>query len=205
MCLQADLLDPTSLPATLVGVNTVIDCATARPEENADKIDWAGKKALIQCAQAMGIQKYIFCSIANSDKHPEVPLMQIKACTEEFLKASGLDYTIMRLCGFHQAIIGNYAVPVLEEKSVWSTTDDTKTAYLDTVDLARMIMAALRAERASKKTLTLAGPKAWSTQEVCTAVWAAPGSCLHCAWLLAGVEVEEVAVQTEFNQISPSC
>lgn len=30
-----------------------------------------------------------------------------------------------------QAIIGNYAVPVLEEKQVWGTSDQTKTAYLD--------------------------------------------------------------------------
>lgn len=166
--MQADLTDPTSLPATLVGVHTVIDCATARPEESADTVDWEGKKALIQSAQAMGIQKYVFCSIANCQQHPEVPLMNIKACTEDFLKASGLDYTIMRLCGFHQAIIGNYAVPILEEKTVWGTNDETRTAYLDTVDLARMIMASLRAEKAEKATLTLAGPRAWSTSEVCS-------------------------------------
>ena len=48
---QADLGDPTSLPATLVGIHTVIDCATARPEEPSAKIDWVGKKSLIQCAQ----------------------------------------------------------------------------------------------------------------------------------------------------------
>ena len=48
---QADLGDPSSLPATLVGIHTVIDCATARPEESTQKVDWAGKKALIQCAQ----------------------------------------------------------------------------------------------------------------------------------------------------------
>ena len=30
-----------------------------------------------------------------------------------------------------QAIIGNYAVPILEEKQVWGTSDETKTAYLD--------------------------------------------------------------------------
>ena len=49
--MQADLGDPTSLPATLVGIHTVIDCATARPEEPSAKIDWVGKKSLIQCAQ----------------------------------------------------------------------------------------------------------------------------------------------------------
>jgi hypothetical protein len=53
---QADLLDPTSLPATLVGVSAVIDCATARPEESTQKIDWEGKVALIQCAQVWALR-----------------------------------------------------------------------------------------------------------------------------------------------------
>lgn len=52
--------------------------------------------------QAMGIRRYVFMSIFNCDKHPEVPLMNIKAATEEFLKSSGLSHTVLRLCGFHQ-------------------------------------------------------------------------------------------------------
>ena len=48
---QADLNDSTSLPAALVGIHTVIDCCTARPEESTSRIDWEGKVALIQCAQ----------------------------------------------------------------------------------------------------------------------------------------------------------
>eukprot|EP00879_Flechtneria_rotunda_P020835 GHRR01021936.1.p1 GENE.GHRR01021936.1~~GHRR01021936.1.p1 ORF type:complete len:287 (+),score=60.39 GHRR01021936.1:103-963(+) len=99
---QADLTDPTSLPATLVGISAIIDCATARPEESTQKVDWEGKVALIQCAQAMGIKRYLFMSIFNCEKHPEVPLMNIKAATEEFLATSSLEYTILRLCGFHQ-------------------------------------------------------------------------------------------------------
>ena len=50
----------------------------------------------------MGIQRFIFFSIHNAEKHPEVPLMLIKACTERYLQQSGLDYTIFRLCGFMQ-------------------------------------------------------------------------------------------------------
>ena len=45
-----------------------------------------------------------------------------------------------------QAIIGNYAVPILEEKQVWGTNDQTRTAYLDTTDVARMTLASLRCE-----------------------------------------------------------
>ena len=32
-----------------------------------------------------------------------------------------------------QALIGNYAVPILDEKQVWGTSDETKTAYLDSM------------------------------------------------------------------------
>ena len=32
-----------------------------------------------------------------------------------------------------QALIGNYAVPILDKKQVWGTSDDTKTAYLDSM------------------------------------------------------------------------
>ncbi|CAN1307832.1 Protein HIGH CHLOROPHYLL FLUORESCENCE PHENOTYPE 244, chloroplastic [Linum perenne] len=101
---NADLSKPETIPATLVGVHTVIDCATGRPEEPIKTVDWEGKVALIQCAKAMGIQKYVFYSIHNCDKHPEVPLMEIKYCTEKFLKDSGIPHITIRLCGFMQVI-----------------------------------------------------------------------------------------------------
>lgn len=163
---QTDLTDPSSIPAALVGIHTVIDCSTARPEESADKVDWEGKVALIQSAQAMGIQRYIFFSILNCEKHPEVPLMNIKSCTEEFLKTSGLNFTVFRLCGFMQAIIGNYAVPILEEKPVWGTSDATRTAYMDTQDVARIAMASLRSPESVGRILPLAGPRAYTTDQV---------------------------------------
>ncbi|CAM8926568.1 unnamed protein product [Rhodiola kirilowii] len=190
---NADLSKPETIPATLVGVHTVIDCATGRPEEPIRKVDWEGKVALIQCAKAMGIQKYVFFSIHNCDKHPEVPLMEIKFCTEKFLLDSGLNHITIRLCGFFQAhslqagrnqvrpahykptgstecegLIGQYAVPILEEKSVWGTDAPTRIAYMDTQDIARLTFIAMRNEKLNGKLLTFAGPRAWTTQEVIT-------------------------------------
>ncbi|KAL9417416.1 hypothetical protein AB3S75_040406 [Citrus x aurantiifolia] len=165
---NADLSKPETIPATLVGVHTVIDCATGRPEEPIKTVDWEGKVALIQCAKAMGIQKYVFYSIHNCDKHPEVPLMEIKYCTEQFLQDSGLPHVIIRLCGFMQGLIGQYAVPVLEEKSVWGTDAPTRIAYMDTQDIARLTFIALRNEKINGRILTFAGPRAWTTQEVIT-------------------------------------
>lgn len=163
---NGDLNKPETLPAALVGIHTVIDCATGRPEEPIRTVDWDGKVALIQCAQAMGIQRFVFFSIHNCENHPEVPLMEIKRCTEKYIADSGLNYTIIRLCGFMQGLIGQYAVPVLEDKPVWGTDAPTRIAYMDTQDVARLTMAALRNEKAEKQTMTLAGPRAWTTQEV---------------------------------------
>ncbi|XP_011628965.1 uncharacterized protein ycf39 isoform X3 [Amborella trichopoda] len=163
---NGDLSKPETIPATLVGVHTVIDCATGRPEEPIRTVDWEGKVALIQCAKAMGIQKYVFFSIHDCDKHPEVPLMEIKRCTERFLQDSGLNHITIRLCGFMQGLIGQYAVPILEEKSVWGTDAPTRIAYMDTQDIARLTFIALRNETLEKKLLTFSGPRAWTTQEL---------------------------------------
>lgn len=163
---NGDLGRPESLPPALVGIHTIIDCATGRPEEPIRKVDWDGKVALIQCAKAMGIQKYVFFSIHNCEKYPEVPLMEIKRCTEAYLEHTGLNYTTIRLCGFMQALIGQYAVPILEEKSVWGTDAPTRVAYMDTQDVAKLTMAALRNDKLQGQTITLAGPRAWSSQEV---------------------------------------
>jgi len=163
---KADLTKPESLPPALVGIHTIIDCATARPEESIKAVDWEGKKALIQTAKAMGIERYVFFSIDGCDKHPEVPLMDMKLCTEKYLAQLGMPYTVFRLCGFMQALISQYAVPILEEESVWGTDDETKTAYLDSQDVARMALASLRTEEVVGKTMTLAGPGAYTIQEV---------------------------------------
>ncbi|KAH9694423.1 protein HIGH CHLOROPHYLL FLUORESCENCE PHENOTYPE 244 [Citrus sinensis] len=171
---NADLSKPETIPATLVGVHTVIDCATGRPEEPIKKVDWEGKVALIQCAKAMGIQKYVFYSIHNCDKHPEVPLMEIKYCTEQFLQDSGLPHTHIdngsrpNLDDNEVGLIGQYAVPILEEKSVWGTDALTRIAYMDTQDIARLTFVALRNEKINGRTLTFSGPRAWTTQEVIT-------------------------------------
>ena len=129
-------------------------------------MDWEAKCALIQSAKAMGIQRYIFFSIDKCEKHREVPLMNLKYCVEKYLEASGLNFTTLRITGFMQPLISAYAVPILEEQSVWGTTDSTRTAYLDTQDAARMTLAAIRRDQTIGKTLVLSGPKSYTVQEV---------------------------------------
>lgn len=51
---SGDLTKPETLPAAFVGIHTVVDASTARPEEDSYVIDWKSKVACIQTAAAMG-------------------------------------------------------------------------------------------------------------------------------------------------------
>lgn len=164
---EGSLKRPESLPSALVGIHTVIDCATARPEEDIYDIDWEGKKRLIQCCKQMKIQRYVFCSIKDCDKYQSVPLMQIKYLTEKFLQESKIRYTILRVSGLMQPLISQYAVSVLDDQKVWG--DDGSMpgiAYIDSQDVSRMIASAMIKERTVGQTLTVTGPKVWSTNDV---------------------------------------
>jgi len=159
-----NLLLSLQLLLEFIQAYALIDAATARPEESILTIDWEGKVALVQTAQALEIKKYIYFSIINCDKYQAVPLMNIKACIEDFIKITGIDYTIFRLCGFMQAVIRGYAEPILDQRPV--RDENKRIAYLDTQDIAMMTLAALKRPETARQTLTLRGPKAWKTEEI---------------------------------------
>ena len=165
---KGDLCDKSTLPAALKGVDAVIDAATARVTDSlsAKEVDWQGKVNLIQAAKAAGVDRYIFFSILNADRHPEVPLMDIKRCTELFLAESGLNYTILQLAGFMQGLIGQYAIPILEEQVVWVSGESTPIAYMNTQDIAKFAVRALSVPATENKTFPVVGTKAWGAYEI---------------------------------------
>ncbi|HEY9767285.1 MAG TPA: SDR family oxidoreductase [Coleofasciculaceae cyanobacterium] len=165
---KGDLCDRSTLAPALKGVDAVIDAATARVTDNlsAKEVDWIGKVNLIQATKAAGIERYIFFSILNADKYPEVPLMNIKRCTELFLAESGLNYTVLQLAGFMQGLISQYAIPILEEQVVWVTGESTPIAYMNTQDIAKFAIRALSVSATEKKTFPVVGTKAWGAYEI---------------------------------------
>ncbi|MCD8489599.1 MAG: SDR family oxidoreductase [Desertifilum sp.] len=165
---QGDLCEPDTLSAALAGIEAVIDAATARPTDpqGIKEVDWEGKVALIQAAKSAGVQRFIFFSILNADQHPDVPLMEIKHCTELFLKESGLNYTVFRLCGFMQGLISQYAIPILDGQTVWVTGEASPVAYMDTQDIAKLAVRAISVPEAENQILPAVGSRAWGGYEI---------------------------------------
>ena len=164
--LRGNLCAPQTLPPALEGVEAVIDAATARPTDAIDKVDWDGKLNLIKAAKAAGVSRYVFISILNAEKYPDVPLMNIKHCTEKFLADSGLNYTILRPCGFLQGVIGQYAIPILEKQGIWVMNGAAPIAYMNTQDIARFAIAALSNDDTVNRSFPLAGSRAWDANEI---------------------------------------
>ena len=165
---RGDLCEPETLPSALNGVKAVIDASTARATDSLRirQVDWDGKVALIQAAVAAGIERFIFFSILDAEKFPHVPLMEIKRCTELFLAESGLNYTILRPCGFMQNLISDYAIPILDGQAVWVTGDTSPIAYIDTQDVAKFAVRALSVPETQKQTFPVVGSRAWGAYEI---------------------------------------
>ncbi len=165
---QGDLLDRNSLDYALEDVAAIIDTSTSRPDETKSvyETDWEGKLNLFNAAEKAKVKRVIYLSLLASEKYREVPLMDIKYCTENLLIESDLNYTILQGAAFMQGVIGQFAIPILDSQTVWVSGNPTKVAYMNTQDVARFAISALEKEETYRKVFPVVGPKAWSPQEV---------------------------------------
>jgi len=163
-----DLTKPSSLTHALEQVTDVIDVATTRPTDSLRirQVDWEGKVNLIQAVEKANINRFVFFSILNAEKYPQVPLMDIKCCTEKFLAETKLHYTILKPCGFYQNLIGEYAIPILENQTIWIGGENTPIAYMNTQDIAKFAVKALQIEATVRQSYAIAGTKAWLPAEI---------------------------------------
>jgi uncharacterized protein YbjT (DUF2867 family) len=141
-----DICDAETIAPSFAGgeITAVIDAATARATDSLGvrDVDWQGKVNLIQAAKDAGVDRYVFLSILHADRFPNVPLMEIKRCTEAYLQQLDMNYTILQPCGFLQGLIGQYAIPILENQSVWVPDSSSPVAYMDTQDIAKFAVCA---------------------------------------------------------------
>ena len=167
---KGDLLRKEDIRYALQDIEAVVDAATSRPEDSKSiyDTDWEGKLSLFNVCEEKGIKRVIFLSILLTEQFRNVPLMDIKYCTEKLLEKSSFDYTIFKCAAFMQGVIGQFAIPILDSQAVWMSGTPTKIAYINTQDMAKIIVASLENPATHRISLPLVGPKAWDANEIIT-------------------------------------
>ena len=163
-----DLSIPSTLPLALKGIKIIIDAATIRSTSSytSEVVDWRGKLALVEASKLVGIKKFVSFSILNASKNQSIPLLDLKVKIEKELEKSGLNYTIFQCSGFFQGLISQYALPVLENETIWLPGDSAPVAYLDTQDAAKAVIQTLNNGDYDSKKVSLIGEKFWTPKEI---------------------------------------
>ena len=163
-----DLALPETIPPTLKGMRIIIDASTVRPTDDysAEKIDWLGKLALLESAKVANIKSFVFFSFLGARENSKIPLLDLKLRFIKKLKESPLQSTVFHCSGFFQGLIEQYALPTLEKQKIWLLKDIAPTAYIDTQDIAKIVVSSLKSNVSGQVNYPLVGNKAWSPEEI---------------------------------------
>ncbi len=101
--IKGDLTDAASLQSACKGMEIVIAAAHSllgKGKYSSEKVDDKGHRDLIDAAKAAGVQHFIYASVIGASLDSPIDFWRTKAKVEEYLKQSGLNYTILRGAAF---------------------------------------------------------------------------------------------------------
>jgi uncharacterized protein YbjT (DUF2867 family) len=166
-----DLKNRESLAPACKDVKVLITTANSAKrggEDNPTTVDLWGNRNLIDAANVAGVRQFIFVSIASAPPDIPIPLLQAKFATEEYLRKSGIPYTIIAPDAFMDfwvtLVVG---MPALAGQPVTLVgTGNHKHSFIfAAVDVVKFIIASINNPRAKNQKLTVGGPEALSYRE----------------------------------------
>jgi NADH dehydrogenase len=169
---DGDLLDPASVRRACTGASAVVAAAHSlfgRGRNASQYVDGAGHRLLIDAAKAFGANHLVYTSVYdNGPAYRAVPFFRIKYQVEEYLKASGLPYTIVRPTAFmeihaHQLI----GAPVLTKgKVVMFGRGEQPRNFVAAEDVAAVMQMALKDPSLRGRTIDVGGPGNLTSMDV---------------------------------------
>jgi len=149
-----DVTDPATVAPAMAGVSRVISAIGATAKEgpgSPEFIDYAGNNNLVDAAVSAGVKQFVVISSmgVTHEKHPLNRIMGNvliwKMKNEDYLRNSGLPYTIIRPGGLHDK-------PGGEQLIVFEQADIIKVVGISRADVAAVCIAAIQYPEATGKT-----------------------------------------------------
>jgi uncharacterized protein YbjT (DUF2867 family) len=168
---QGDLIDAPSLRRGCQGVDSVFAAAHSIVGEGkyrSEVVDDIGHRALIDAAKAAGVSHFVYTSIFGASSDHPIDFWRTKFRVEEYLKASGLSYTILRPSAFMEvhAHVFN-GKPLLESGKTTLLGKGTKPRNLVAVrDVAHFAILALTDPKLENLTLDIGGPQNFTNNQI---------------------------------------
>ena len=160
---QGDLIDPASLKRACQGADRVVAAAHSilgKGKYKSEAVDDVGHHALIDAAKAAGAAHFVYISILGAAPEHPIDFLRTKHRIEEYLKASGLNYTILRPSAFmewHAHIFNGKSI--LEKGKTSLIGEGTKLRnFIAVRDVARFTVRALMDSGLKNRAIEIGGP-----------------------------------------------
>lgn len=177
------LHDLRGLKAAMVGVEAIYHLAgVERRGAYADlvKVDIQGTQNLARVAAEAGVKRLFFISHLGADRASAYPVLKAKAIAEEFIRRSGVDYTILRTAlvyGYNDGFTTALAKLLASVPYVFFVPGNGRTLIqpLWVEDLATCLTWALEDDNTRNETYEVGGPEYFTFLQVVEMVMQACG------------------------------
>lgn len=178
-----DITQPETLPAALAGVDSVIDLVAIIREKNGqtfEQVMGAGQRHLVDAAKQAGIGKFVYMSAlgVGPDAVALSQYYKYKWATEEYLRASGVPFIIVRpsfLIGPGGEFTGLLNTLTLLPLTNVPGPGTYLVQPMYVRDLARYVAQMLDDPRALNQTLEIGGPETFEFNTLMRKTQAAKG------------------------------
>jgi NADH dehydrogenase len=95
----SSLADERGLRAAMVGIDTIYHLASGEwygTQASLLNTDIKGTQAVVNAAKDAGVQSIFYLSHLGADRSSAYPVLKAKAIAEEYIRRSGINYTIVR-------------------------------------------------------------------------------------------------------------
>ncbi|QEM06487.1 SDR family oxidoreductase [Mucilaginibacter rubeus] len=159
---RADFDEPKSLQSAFKGIERLLLIST-------DELHTPGARVrqhinAINAAKAAGIKHIVYTSMPKPEHATKIPFARDHVATEEALKASGIDFTSLRVSWYAENLLG--FLPQIIAAAKWPTAAGKgRIAYVSREDVAQVTAAALLKAQ-GKAYWDITGAESLTVQEI---------------------------------------
>ena len=165
---EGDFDRPETLDAALEGVERALLLTPPSPQT------FNQQRAFVEAARRAGVRGVVKFSAFGADASAPEGFGKWHGQAEDFLKSSGLAWTMLRPNFFMQNLLGQ-ARQIAAQGVIYQPVGDAKASFIDVRDIASVAARALTEDGHEGKTYVLTGPEALSYYDVAAKLSEATG------------------------------